>query len=466
MFHSFFAISFKIILLFISVILLVGNCYVDTFFGELSIEQIIFHLQYYSNENYYLAVLQSGCSRIFFAIVSVFVVCLVILCYKDILFCITVFIISVSIFTYKVKLVEFFSARVVFTDFYEENYINPKKEAYFFPKEKKNIILIFWESVEKTYDDENIFGHSLLGEMRRFQQQEMGHYKQIFGSQWTIAGMVTTMCSIPLRTLISENVYGQKSFLPGAYCLPQVLKKGGYHNIWLSTSSAEFAFMDNFFRGHGFRAEDIYDTQYFAKKYGKNYKEHVLGGDDTFMFAELKRFITDFREDQQPFFLVVNTINTHMGLSLPDYCKKKFGDFRDQVVCSSEQMADFLMWFEKQKNAQNTVVLIIGDHLAMEAKANQMMAGYNDKREIFNLFFAGKGIVFDKNRQFSGLDIMPTLLDALGVQWGSRRLGLGVSLLSAEENLLEKIGLEKLNHELMRYSTIYDTFLFEDNLSD
>ena len=61
---------------------------------------------------------------------------------------------------------------------------------------------------------------------------------------------------------------------------------------------------------------------------------------------------------------------------------------------------------------------------------------------------------------------MPTLLDALGVQWGSRRLGLGVSLLSAEENLLEKIGLEKINHELMRYSTIYDAFLFEDNLSD
>ena len=466
MFHPFLAISCKIILLFISVILLVGNCYVDTFFGELSIEQIIFHLQYYSNENYYLAVLQSGCSRIFFAIVSVFAVCLVILCYKDMLFCITVFIISASIFTYKFKLVEFFSARFVFTDFYEENYINPKKEAYFFPKEKKNIILIFWESVEKTYDDENIFGHSLLGEMRHFQQKEMGHYKQIFGSQWTIAGMVTTMCSIPLRTLISENVYGQKSFLPGAYCLPQVLKKRGYRNIWLSTSSAEFAFMDNFFHGHGFRAEDIYDTQYFAKKYGKNYKEHILGGDDTFMFAELKRFITDFREDQQPFFLVVNTINTHMGLKLPDYCKKKFGDFRDQIVCSSEQMADFLMWFEKQKNAQNTVVLIIGDHLAMEAKANQMMAGYNDKREIFNLFFAGKGIVFDKNRQFSGLDIMPTLLDALGVQWGSRRLGLGVSLLSAEENLLEKIGLEKLNHELMRYSTIYDAFLFEDNLSD
>ena len=79
MFHPFLAISCKIILLFISVILLVGNCYVDTFFGELSIEQIIFHLQYYSNENYYLAVLQSGCSRIFFAIVSVFAVCLVIL---------------------------------------------------------------------------------------------------------------------------------------------------------------------------------------------------------------------------------------------------------------------------------------------------------------------------------------------------------------------------------------------------
>lgn len=382
------------------------------------------------------------------------------------LFCIALFIISVLIFIYKFQVVELLSARFVSTDFYEKNYINPRQEAYSFPDKKKNVILIFWESVEKTYDEKDIFEQGLLNDMRRFRQQKMGHYKQIFGSQWTIAGMVTTMCSIPLRVLVSPNQYGDKKFLPGVYCLPQILKKEGYRNIWLSTSSSEFAFMDNFFFGHGFLPEDIYDTQYFAKKYGKKYKEHTFGGDDAFMFAELKRFIADLGDNQKPFFLVVNTINTHMGLAHPDYCQKKFGDFRDQVICSSKQMADFLTWLEKQKSAQNTVLLIIGDHLAMDAEANLMMANHDDKREIFNLLFADKEIVFDKSRPFSGLDIMPTLLDVLNVQWRNQRLGLGVSLLSPEKNLLEKIGLEKLNHELMRYSTIYDSFLFEEWLSD
>ena len=148
-------------------------------------------------------------------------------------------------------------------------------------------------------------------------------------------------------------------------------------------------------------------------------------------------------------------------MGLPDYCEKKLNDYRDNVRCSARQIADFLEWFLKQEISQDSVLLIIGDHFSIDsAMIKRFMGNCQNRREIFNLLFSDKVILSDKNRHFSGLDILPTLLDAAGVEWGNKKLGLGVSLLTKnEENLIEKNGLSNLNRELMKYNKIYSSFL-------
>lgn len=450
---------FNSLLLFLSIFLLAGSFLLDSYFFGLTAEQIVFHIRYYQFEILGSESWQySWHAKLFVAFAMLVILFIVYRYRKEFLFGMGLFVLATGIWEYKYQFSGYLFDRFSPSGFYEENYMNPASVSYRFPENKKNVIVIFWESMEKTYENQDIYGLDLLNAMKPFRNYEMGHYRQIFGSNWTVAGMVTSLCSVPLRVGMSENLYGRKSFLPNLYCLPQIMEREGYQNIWLSTSDASFAFMDKFLVSHGFVSENILDVKYFENKYGRNFRKHIFGGDDIFMYAELKKLVVDFDETQIPFFIVANTIDTHTGLELPAYCHKKFGDFRDQVVCSSGQMADFLAWFEKQNAAENTVLLIIGDHLSMDPSVEFFAKRH--EREIFNLLHAPKVFSFDKNRKFSALDIMPTLLDALGVSWEKGRLGLGRSLYDkGEKTLIERYGLEELNRQLMRYNRVYDSFV-------
>ena len=65
---------------------------------------------------------------------------------------------------------------------------------------------------------------------------------------------------------------------------------------------------------------------------------------------------------------------------------------------------------------------------------------------------------YDKkhNREATTLDMFPTTLAALGVSIEGDRLGMGTNLFSDEETLAEKLGIEKLNEELMYKSKFYE----------
>ena len=62
-------------------------------------------------------------------------------------------------------------------------------------------------------------------------------------------------------------------------------------------------------------------------------------------------------------------------------------------------------------------------------------------------------------RDFSGLDILPTLLKSLGADWQGNRLGLGTVLFSEQKTLLEIYGHEGLNRQLSAPSERYNAFV-------
>src|SRR5690606_39746089 len=83
------------------------------------------------------------------------------------------------------------------------------------------------------------------------------------------------------------------------------------------------------------------------------------------------------------------------------------------------------------------------------------LTGRLDTMERRNLFFAfGEGIepgAIDK--EASPVDIMPTILTLLGYQLEQGRAGLGVSLLSDEPGLVERLG-EDLFNEMIYGDTV------------
>ncbi|NEL42191.1 MAG: phosphoglycerol transferase I, partial [Xanthomonas perforans] len=74
------------------------------------------------------------------------------------------------------------------------------------------------------------------------------------GSGWTIAGMVASMCGVPLTTAPGdENSMGRMGlFLPEARCLGDYLKDQGYRNHYVGGADASFAGKGSFLSSHGF----------------------------------------------------------------------------------------------------------------------------------------------------------------------------------------------------------------------
>ena len=64
-----------------------------------------------------------------------------------------------------------------------------------------------------------------------------------------------------------------------------------------------------------------------------------------------------------------------------------------------------------------------------------------------------------KNRIFTPMDMLPTVLSAMGFEIPGNRLGLGTDLFCGKKTLAERMGFEKLNEELSKQSAWYaETF--------
>ena len=65
-----------------------------------------------------------------------------------------------------------------------------------------------------------------------------------------------------------------------------------------------------------------------------------------------------------------------------------------------------------------------------------------------------------RERFFSSLDFFPTILESIGAEIPQGALGLGRSLYSDQQTLLEKYGKDSIDNVLKKRSVEYDYFLY------
>jgi phosphoglycerol transferase len=125
----------------------------------------------------------------------------------------------------------------------------------------------------------------------------------------------------------------------------------------------------------------------------------------------------------------------------------------------------FLSWMKEQPFYENTTVILCGDHLTMDSDFfDDLDPEY--QRSVFNLFLnTNKKTVNNQNRQFSAMDMFPTTLSALGVKISGNRLGLGTNLFSKEPTIIEKLGYDTFESELMKRSKFYDEKLIMNEVT-
>lgn len=319
-------------------------------------------------------------------------------------------------------------------DHFGEHYVDASQVALK-PGKPRNLVLIYMESLEQLYGDAGLFGRDLLAPLRRLGGYSFPSYRQAPGATWTIAGIVATQCGVPLKVYAERDVDhagGGKVFLPRATCLGDILQAHGYHNVFLGAAPLSFAGKGAFLRDHGY-------AETWGREEWKRFPEEVQdrnawGLYDHKLLEHARRRLAELHAAGQPFNLTILTLDTHNpnGLLSP-FCRRQGArDFKDIVSCSAEQVAQLVEFARDQGYLKDTVVVIVGDHLAVPNPLWPELTQAGERRRIFNLVLAEDGPA-PNTRELVPYDFFPTLLELVGIDVAGDRLGLGYSAVGSPE---------------------------------
>lgn len=361
-----------------------------------------------------------------------------------------------------------------YTDIYETEYVYPDSVKIEF-KEKRNLILVFLESVEYNFQDSVNGGtlhQNLIPEITEYLKQEQSFIPggtQIEGTGWTMADVIAKTCGIPLilTPIKREHPTPHGMFIPGATCLTDILHNNGYTSIVSKGAQLSFSNMDAFVRTHSI------DFSYGLDEYKRDWHidERILnewGISDSTHYELIKEHIGKVSTTGKPWAVWFITLNTHTPYGANDPACHIPGSIKSReklyssIRCSSKQLDNFIKWTEAQEWFKNTTIAVMGDHATM---ASPHITGFKGKKQnhYWLNFFVNPAISAKiYRRTFSSLDMFPTILEAMGAKIPGRALGLGRSLYSLAPTLPEQYGLDSLNKALKNNSHKYDYFFYFD----
>lgn len=288
-------------------------------------------------------------------------------------------------------------------------------------RQNRNIVLIYAESLEQLYFDRTIFGDILprltaLGK----NAHRFTNLQQLYGTGWTIAGIVASQCGFPLltanRTTSNSSIASTERPFPDQVCLADVLADKGYENVYLGGADLAFGGKGNFLRAHGY--DRVLGLEALAARLPANASLTGWGLYDDQLLSFAREELRRLNAGTSPWMLTVLTLDTHHPRGEPSAsCSPMPGqDNRmiDAIHCTDQLLADFIEFVFDTVDMQNTIVVLFSDHLAMRTTLSETMAAHEDDRRLTLMLFDDRpGSV--STAAGHHLDIAPTLLDAAGV---------------------------------------------------
>lgn len=347
--------------------------------------------------------------------------------------------------------------------FIDENYRAPAEQHIIPPAKKRNLVLIYVESLEKGYTDTAVMGTDLLAPLSKITTSgiQFDHLQQTTGTGWTIAGIVASQCGVPLKSLSLFNIDNQKakikSFLPGLDCLGDVLEHYGYKNVFMGGASLYFADKGKFFAEHGYT--ELYGKEEWTRAGARNFSDWGLYDDE--LLARAKVRLDQLQKSKQPFNLTLLTVDTHppQGYLSPTCAQRGVTDYKGIVTCTATMVADFVSYMKQKGYLENTVVVIMGDHLSTRAPLETALNQSTQKRTIYNAIIAPTPLYKNRDMIYH-FGMFPTMLYALGFRFDQNRLALGSSGFGALDPgfVVPKLDLETFNELLAKTSRRYLEF--------
>ena len=303
----------------------------------------------------------------------------------------------------------------------------------------KNFMILYLESIERTYFDESIFP-GLMPHMKALEKEALSFtdITQARGTSWSIAGMAAGFCGVPLVGAAATNsMSGIDEFLPGATCLGDLLSAYGYRLEHLYGGDLDFAGWGTFFKTHGFDEVDGIETLEPLLPEGTQLGAWGLHDEDLMALATAR--YSELSAAGTPFGITLNTIDTHHPDGHPGpYCDGIiYGDgengFLNTMHCADKMAAEFISGIRANPAFKDTVLVVASDHLAMPNEAWELLESTDNRRNLLMMF--GTEIAPELNAKTgSSFDVGTTMLNEMGIP--IEGIGFGRNLLSDVPSLV------------------------------
>ncbi len=361
------------------------------------------------------------------------------------------------------------------TNIYETSYVDPATISYQFPKEKRNLIYIFMESMEVTFESKKTGGiveDDRIPEMTKLQEENdsfnggnplYNGYVVPSLSGWTVAGIVGQTCATPINIDWSlKNNITDGDFLSNAVSIGDILDQNGYFQEFMCGSEIAFGGRENYLNQHG--KYTIFDYN-IAKEKGKISENYGVwwGFEDAKLYEFAKSELNEISKNDKPFNLTLLTADTHFPNGyMCSQCENKFDEqYSNVMACASKQVDAFVKWCQEQDWYENTTIVIAGDHTTMDSNWFEGKDTKDYERKAFYTIINSPIQVQNKEgRKACTYDLFPTTLAALNVKFDSDRLGFGTNLYGSQTTILEEMDFDTFNQEIQKNSDYYTNYLF------
>jgi phosphoglycerol transferase len=371
-----------------------------------------------------------------------------------------------GLFIHKLHIVQYVRSRFG-RDIFSGLYADPAKEHIKAPVRKKNLVLIYVESLESDLADLRPDHTDAIQALNNLPGRQVMNFFQSPGTGWSIAGMISSQTGVPLKPFYFNDAgdfmgkFAHKGFFPNLVSLSDILAKNGYVQYFLTAPDIKFADTDKFFLGHHYNYA-IGREEWLKRGLEKDlFTSWGEGLQDDTLLDEAYKIISEQRARKQPFVLAMITTDTHFPDGFPspkcnpvDAHSSFIGAFR----YTSVYLAGIIDKLIADGALADTDIIIMGDHLFMASDEQISKYFAKDRRVYFKMITAENR---KPNRDsMTHFDVAPTILDLLGMRKNpDEHFGLGISLFSKISPADYDRHLQQvLSPEILSASVVYDSF--------
>lgn len=364
-------------------------------------------------------------------------------------------------------------------DYLARHYADPREAGVQASAVQPDVLIVFVESLDEGYTRPRQPQAALLPLLTQLQDdfQTLGALRNLSGASWTVGGMFTALCGVPLQPvgLMSHNsLEYSRRFFEGGRCLTDLMADAGWDISFYGGASLRFA-------GKGRFLQDHHVARRFGAEEWRRQGVAVPTAGWGLLDSDLVRLAwADMQRPRPagaPRLSLLLTVDTHGPSGAHDAgCEtaaqaaddedddEPVDVMRGALRCTDRVVAQLVQRFIAQRDGRPKVVWIQGDHLNPEPLLNGELQPEPHGRTVFHALarYDAQGRALpgpDQQRVFTHVDVMPTLAEAVGLRWSREphRLGLGVSLLASPgpATLAEQAGMATLDARLSCRSPLF-----------